>query len=110
MKINDDGLLMCPRCEDTYTHVEQVFVSARREDGLPNEIAVNALSGQVRTHEPQAGPKGSGVGIGRRQRIALGGSCEGCGGRFALVFTQHKGVTLVEVAEGELPSWPSEID
>lgn len=109
MKIND-GLLMCPHCDGTDTHVEQVFVSARREDALPNEITVNAVSGQVRTHEPQPGPKGSGVGIGRRQRVALGGSCEKCGGRFALVFTQHKGVTLVEVAEGELPLWPSEID
>lgn len=99
---------MCPYCDDTYTHVEQVFVSARREDRDINEITVNAVSGQVKTHERQAGPKGRGVDIGRRQRIALGGSCEGCGRRFAWVFTQHKGVTLVELAEGELPDWRGE--
>jgi len=106
--ITDDGLLLCPHCETTDTHVEHVFVSARQEDQQINEITVNAVSGQVRTHEAHVAPKGSGVGIGRRQRIALAGFCEQCGRRFALVFTQHKGVTLVEVAEGELPDWPSE--
>jgi hypothetical protein len=38
-----------------------------------------------------------GVGVGRRHRIAVTGICERAGHRrFAVVFTQHKGVTYVE--------------
>jgi hypothetical protein len=40
--------------------------------------------------------RSSGVGVGRRHRIAVTGICEQAGHRFAVVFTQHKGVTYVE--------------
>lgn len=103
--VNADSQVVCPTCSSEYTHVEHVFVSARLEDQTSNEITVNSLSGEVRTHCEESAPKGEIVGNGRRQRIALAGHCEG-GHRFALVFSQHKGVTYVEWAEGDLPDWP----
>ena len=92
------GLLTCPSCGDTYgVHVEQVRVSARVEDGVFDEIIVDARSGQVSTHNPEEGPRGHAVGVGRRHRISLMGYCELCPGScFSLVFTQHKGETFVE--------------
>jgi hypothetical protein len=104
--VNADSQV-CPTCSSEYTHIEQVFVSARREDQVSNEITVNALSGQVRTHRQDPSPAREIVGRGRRQRISVAGHCEE-GHRFALVFTQHKGVTYVEWAEGDLPDWPTD--
>lgn len=96
VRTNDDQELLCPLCGDSWTHVEGVHVSARGEDGPINEITVDAINGAVRTNLTTAGPMGAAVGEGRRQRISLTGTCETCGGQFALVFTQHKGVTYVE--------------
>lgn len=89
--------LCCPLCGDTYTHVDEVAVAARPsgEDGPITGVGVNA-SGDV---VDRAVPAGRHVGEGRRHRFALLGWCETCAGRFALVFTQHKGVTLVESVE-----------
>lgn len=41
-------------------------------------------------------PTGAIKGPGRRHRVVLAGYCEDCGRPMALVFTQHKGQTLVE--------------
>ena len=96
VRTNSEQHLLCPRCGDEWTHVEDVHVSARVEDRQFNEITVNALTGAVRTQAPTVGPKGAAVKEGRRHRIALKGFCETCGDHFALIFTQHKGVTIVE--------------
>lgn len=93
---NEDGWLLCPACGSEWTHSEIEYVAARREDDSFNEIAVNAITGQVKTHGDEAAPAGPAVGEGRRQRIAVTGVCETGDHTFAIVFTQHKGVTLVE--------------
>ncbi|MER7271354.1 hypothetical protein ABT344_24020 [Micromonospora carbonacea] len=94
--VGSDGVLLCPACGERDTHVDIAYVSARHEDQDPNEIAVNAVTGRVVTHNPVPAPAAPGVGQGRRHRIALAGYCEVGGHRFAVVFTQHKGATLVE--------------
>ncbi len=94
--VDVDGQLLCPACGEKDTHVDIAYVAARREDDDPNEIVVNAVTGRVVTHDSVSAPAGSAVGSGRRHRIALAGYCEVNGHTFAVVFTQHKGVTLVE--------------
>jgi hypothetical protein len=96
LAIDGSGQLRCPVCGEAHTHVDVVYVSARREDQEPNEIMVNGVTGGVVTHNPVGAPAGTAVREGRRHRIALAGYCEVNGHKFALVFTQHKGVTLVE--------------
>lgn len=96
IRVNGDGCLLCPACGSEWTHSEIVYVAARREDGPTNEIAVNAITGRVEANGDQAAPAGPAVGEGRRQRVAITGTCESNGHTFAIVFTQHKGVTLVE--------------
>jgi hypothetical protein len=100
IRVDGDGRLLCPACGSEWTHSEIVYVAARGEDRPFNEIAVNAITGQVKTHNDQAAPAGVAVGLGRRHRISVTGSCEAGGHRFAIVFTQHKGVTFVETMEG----------
>lgn len=62
----DDGQLLCPLCPDgwEYVHVDGVRVSAGGEDGDFNEIAVDAITGQVSTHNAEAAPSGAYVGGG----------------------------------------------
>lgn len=87
--------LCCPLCGDTNTHIDEVAIASRPtgEDGPVRELLVNARG--VVTHRAGV-PAGRYVGAGRRHRFALIGWCESCDGRFALVFTQHKGVTFTE--------------
>lgn len=93
---NDDELC-CPLCGDSNTHVDRVSVAARPagEDGLVLSIGVHT-NGVVGVLPDADIPPSRHVGVGRRHRIALIGWCENCGDEFALLFTQHKGVTLVE--------------
>lgn len=93
--VDSDGILRCPNCNDEYLHLEEVLIGAREEDRTFNDIKVNAVTGQVRTHDEPA-PVGRAQGLGRRHRIAVRGYCETCGSNIALVFTQHKGVTFAE--------------
>ncbi|WP_326956885.1 hypothetical protein [Amycolatopsis sp. NBC_01286] len=93
----DSKLMVCPACDDEYTHVEEVQIAARGEDEMPNEITVDAVTGRVETHGNSPAPTGTVVHDGRRQRIAVTGHCESGGHNFAIVFTQHKGQTLLEV-------------
>ena len=88
--------LCCPLCGDTNTHLDEVAVAARLlgEGGPVAEIGMDAR-GAV-TNRASLVPVGRQVGTGRRHRFSLFGWCEACDGRFALVFTQHQGVTLVE--------------
>ncbi|MER6831976.1 hypothetical protein ABT352_38720 [Streptosporangium sp. NPDC000563] len=58
---------------------------------------VNGITGEVAaTPEEVSVLAGDAVGEGRRQRLVLTGSCEICGGEYAIVFTQHKGETYME--------------
>lgn len=89
--------MACPLCGDgDGTHVDHVYVAARREDADFVNIHVSGLTGQVDRPSPVPAPEGPGVGQGRRHRFALTGWCEMCGGQYAIVFTQHKGATLIE--------------
>lgn len=93
----NDGELCCPLCGDSNTHVDRVAAAARPagEDGRIVEFTVDHR-GYLGVDTEGATPRSTQVGEGRRHRFALLGWCECCAGRFALVFTQHKGVTLVE--------------
>ena len=96
----DSRWLLCPVCDHNATHIDVVQVAARREDRDFNEITVNAVTGQVMTHGDSPAPVGDAVRQGRRHRITLLGWCEE-GHGFAIVFTQHKGTTFVEVVPAE---------
>jgi hypothetical protein len=100
VRIDADGRLLCPECGSEYSHAEIVYVATRKEDGPFDEITVNAITGQVRTQNDPAAPTGEIVGAGRRHRIAVSGSCETGAHSFAVVLTQHKGVTLAETVTG----------
>jgi hypothetical protein len=92
----DDRLLLCPVCGFNATHVDEVRIAARREDRDFNLVTVDAVTGRVATHEQSPVPVGEAVAAGRRHRIAVMGRCEE-GHDFAIVFTQHKGSTFLEV-------------
>jgi hypothetical protein len=96
IRLNDNGLLLCPACGWDATHLEIVRVAARREDQHSNEITVNAITGQITTHGDMPAPTGSKEGEGRRQRVAVTGYCEEGQHSFAIIFTRHKGGTYVE--------------
>lgn len=97
---DNEKQLCCPLCGDVYVHVDEVRVAARPvEDGAVTSISVTKI-GQVGS---ELTPIGDQVGTGRRHRIALHGWCEMCGRKFAIVFTQHKGVTFVESQEVDPP-------
>lgn len=94
--------MCCPLCGDTNTHMGKVSMATRPsgEDGAIMEISILGDGDVVRGG--RGIPPSRHVGEGRRQRIALHGWCESCDGAFVWLFTQHKGVTLVEsVALGE---------
>lgn len=92
---NDDELC-CPLCGDTNTHIDEVTIAARPSgEGAPITVIGVNNRGDV-TGRPGIVPGSRRVGQGRRHRFALMGWCESCDGRFSLVFTQHRGVTLVE--------------
>ena len=94
-----DDEMVCPLCGETNTHIDQVAMAARPqgEDGVIVEIGVTAAGELV--HETAVIPPSRHVGLGRRHRIALHGWCESCDGTFAWLFTQHKGVTLLEAVD-----------
>lgn len=90
-----DGVLVCPSCNGDYVHLDQADIAARTEDADFNNISVNARTGRVTTHgAPPA--FGMDIGVGRRHRIVVAGTCELCGAVLELVFTQHKGQTFAE--------------
>lgn len=108
---NVNSEMVCPLCGDTNTHVDRMAMAARPngEDGTIVEITVPADGDVIRGGRDI--PPSRHVGLGRRHRIALYGWCESCNGEFALLFTQHKGVTLVEsVGLGEHMSTAREGD
>lgn len=95
--LNDE--MACPLCGETNTHVDRVAMTGRDpgEDGATVELGILA-NGAIVDATGKVPPSRH-VGVGRRHRIALIGCCEHCEGEFALLFTQHKGVTLVETVD-----------
>lgn len=92
-----DGVLVCPLCGGTYTHLNDVHVDGRpREDGAHIGVHVDH-HGRVDTDSaiPEQF-RGD-----RRHAITLVGSCEHCSGRFAVVWRQHKGRTEVSVLRSD---------
>lgn len=92
-----DNVLLCPRCGDgNGSHVNVVQIAARQhEDGDISTLEVND-HGDVKRDLGYV-PAGKIVREGRRHRIALRFECEFCAtGPSWLIFTQHKGQTLVE--------------
>lgn len=92
---DNDDQLCCPLCGDVFVHVDAVQVAAR-PDGEDGPIAGFRVTSTGSISGRGDVPVGPHAGEGRRHRIALTGWCEMCEGHFALVFTQHKGVTIVE--------------
>lgn len=89
-----DEVLACPSCGGEYLHIDNVHISARKEDADFTEIRVDAITGDVETN---AGP-GPGD-EGRRHRVSLIGWCEFCGDESAIVFRQHKGETQMDIVK-----------
>ena len=106
-----DDVLACPNCgESGGVHIDEVSMVGRPwgEDG-PTSYAEMHANGNVYSTE---GPARSGteidllmksgsapagkLGNGRRHRTVLEVRCEQCDVVTAIVFTQHKGQTLVE--------------
>jgi hypothetical protein len=94
----DHYLLSCPTCGETATvHVDTAMVAARPagEDG---PITLHQIDSRGEVTTPDSVPVGEPVGEGRRHRITLGGWCER-GHKFAIVYSQHKGMTYVETVD-----------
>lgn len=93
-----ENMLLCPLCADTYVHIEDAYMAGRaREDGPVKHVRVHS-DGQVDQGADLHTPIQEG---GRRHSIALGGYCETCGGRFAIEFRQHKGQTITKLLRSE---------
>lgn len=94
-----DDEMVCPVCGGTNTHIDQVAMATRPqgEDGMIAEIGVTA-AGDI-TRGGAVIPASRHAGLGRRHRVVLYGWCETCDGKFAWLFTQHKGVTYLEVVD-----------
>jgi hypothetical protein len=94
-----DDSLRCPICNEAYgLHVDGVSVAGRAEDGPISTAHIDAECVVTYGVDVIAGAH---VGEGRRYRIALEGWCEFGDHPFAVVFTQHKGETFVEVVRRE---------
>lgn len=90
-ELDDQGILLCPRCEDTYLHQHEVTVACREEDAPGVLTTVSCQTGAL-TSRPSTGESGF---IGRRDHLTITFRCEGCGGNSVLSVTQHKGNTVV---------------
>ena len=96
----EDGALLCPKCGDSYTHLDEVFIAGRaREDGNIAPVHVDAAGNVTANDSRVALPIPE---IGRRHAFSIKGWCEGCAGHFTIEFVQHKGQTMVTVRE---PRW-----
>lgn len=91
-----DGILACPGCGNTFTHLESVYAITRdREDAEPRFLCLDN-SGSVTPINEEAYPDAFGD-TGRRHEFALTGYCEMCGTGLRITFRQHKGETWVRV-------------
>lgn len=99
----DGQMLLCPSCGGDCVHIDDAYVLGRpRESEAMRPVHVNH-KGHV-----SMGPEVDGAipidpvrGKGRRHTMSLVGWCEGCGGRFAITFMQHKGNTFVSTLASE---------
>jgi hypothetical protein len=99
VRVDEDGFLYCPGCNDQYLHQREVEVGWRPEDG--NAIRhVSSPAGIVEDRVPAAEiTRGY-----RRDWIVMRFQCEYCGHGFELQIRQHKGQTILSwVKMPELP-------
>lgn len=93
LSISADGILACPQCGAETTHVDDAYLDGRpRDDGDHEPVHVDR-KGRVSTGQPFPTEFEGG----RRHAFTLVGWCEQCGGRFGIVWRQHKGATIVSV-------------
>jgi len=94
-----NAVLLCPVCNEGFTHLNWVEVAAREtEDGHEHGFGICVEHCGFYSESPDV-PVGLKVGHGRRSRIVLIGECENGGHNFGLFFTQHKGETIIETME-----------
>lgn len=98
-----DGIMLCPLCHGSHTHVDLVLVQGR--DGKDNHRVFAHVHADGKLHH------GGISGIGRpperfplamspeRHAFGLAGYCEDCARGFVLEFVQHKGSTYVAAVE-----------
>jgi hypothetical protein len=100
-----DGFLVCPLCGDNYVHLDEAYVAGRaREDGPVTPAMINS-DGHASSDDSIQVPMANND-AGRRHTISLAGRCEGCSGRFAIAFKQHKGQTVVDVLRQDWTTLP----
>lgn len=93
IKIDEDNVLLCPHCGESYLHHDTVNVYSRYEDGVQTmhtEIDANfqtktALVASSTVLNPS----------GRRGGLSIAFWCEICTGESTLTISQHKGRTFV---------------
>lgn len=93
-KIDQDGALVCPNCDDIYLHHGAVEVFNRRhEDGPTTAIHVDG-------HAPTPGTPANNPSS-RRDGVTISFWCETCGPDtfITLTLAQHKGTTYLAWAK-----------
>jgi len=104
MEHTNEGMatVNCPRCGGEWTHHERIEVFARQaEDGRGVAYAVDVVPG------PQKGPPAQTSSalkepeefLGRRGDVRVRFRCEDCTEPFWLSLVQHKGQSLITVAD-----------
>ena len=89
IKVNEDGLLLCPSCEETYLQFNDVEVHRRLgEDG-------DALSTLFDDTEVITSITKSKDLPGRRDSNSFDFHCENCSSPYEMVMLNHKGQTFM---------------
>jgi hypothetical protein len=92
---SNDGLVVCPRCGNDYTHHGAVTIYHRVGGEDSPRIVITKIAGeQIATSI--ADEADSGCPSSRRNGLAIVFECENCAESFELTFAQHKGQTLVD--------------
>lgn len=89
--LDDDGLLLCPYCDDQngMHHGNVVVMRRAQEDEVRGSRVVLVSRDTVSTREAKTGEF-----PGRRDAIRIAMSCEACGRLPTLLIQQHKGATI----------------
>jgi hypothetical protein len=93
-KIEDGTHLRCARCGGEYLHHVKVEVFEGREDAAKG-VHLSIDGGCVKVDDDLAGNPSS-----RRHGLTIHLTCEFCAATNVLTIAQHKGLTLLEVANG----------
>ena len=91
-----DTTILCPHCDDPYTHHGRVDVFNRFGEDSPGGIHTTAYSGgTVVSTDIERNPSS------RRDGIEIHFWCESCEARFVLGIVQHKGCTYLSTRPEE---------